>query len=385
MENEKKSTVLVVDDTKSNIDILVGLLYKDYDVRVAISGKGALDAVAKSIPDIILLDILMPEMDGYEVCRILKQNERTSKIPVIFISAIGDVNSKVKSFSLGGVDYISKPFSFDEVQARIKTHLDLANALKEVEDTLSKTLTGTISMLLDILSISNPELFSLSTKLHQGMKAQCRIFNLKPSWAYELAAMLLPLGLLSLSPDVLSKIISQKELDSFDIDLIDKNTDLTVNLLSKIPKMELPRNVIKLSIKPLKEIINEKSFEDLDDINKAAVILRILRESMKWVEAFNYTTFVSSRLEILDSKQNVIKDTELEYSVIIQPKTIYTVLLFELKVGVTLVDDLVSDKDGKKILASGYLITDNALMLIEKYKQFGHFRSSKLVKIYKPD
>jgi len=118
--------ILIVDDTLENLQLLSNILKEaGYKVRPASSGKLALKAVEHQLPDLILLDIKMPEMDGYEVCRILKNQHSTKDIPVLFISALSDIEDKLKAFQVGGLDYISKPFQFEEVKARVSTHVQL--------------------------------------------------------------------------------------------------------------------------------------------------------------------------------------------------------------------------------------------------------------------
>ncbi|MGC9526115.1 MAG: sensor histidine kinase [Limnospira sp.] len=122
----RQADLLVVDDVPENLKLLSTMLADfGFSVRKAISGKMALTAVKTLIPDLILLDINMPEMNGYQVCETLKQNPETRDIPIIFISAIGQVEDKVKAFQVGGVDYITKPFEFEEVIARIKNQLQI--------------------------------------------------------------------------------------------------------------------------------------------------------------------------------------------------------------------------------------------------------------------
>lgn len=138
-----KANILVVDDTPANLRLLVGILTEQgYVVRPARDGFQAL-SIAQEVPiELILLDINMPQMDGYEVCSKLKADERTCGIPVIFISALSDVLDKVKAFDVGGVDYITKPFQAEEVLARVETHLALQylqNNLQTKNDELAKT------------------------------------------------------------------------------------------------------------------------------------------------------------------------------------------------------------------------------------------------------
>ncbi|MEI7612488.1 MAG: HD domain-containing phosphohydrolase [Betaproteobacteria bacterium] len=130
----KPPNILIVDDTPANLQVLGEILKgKGYKVRPVPNGKLALAAAESDPPDLILLDIMMPGMDGYEVCRQLKSNLKLQRIPVIFLSALQETSDKVKAFNSGGEDYISKPFHFEEVQARVSTHLALHRIQNELE------------------------------------------------------------------------------------------------------------------------------------------------------------------------------------------------------------------------------------------------------------
>jgi PleD family two-component response regulator len=126
--------ILIVDDMPENLSVLRQMLTaQGYLVRPALSGGIALRAVQADPPDLILLDIVMPEMDGYEVCRKLKADEQVRHIPIIFISALNELEDKVKAFSEGGVDYITKPFQTEEVLARVNTHIALHSCQRCLE------------------------------------------------------------------------------------------------------------------------------------------------------------------------------------------------------------------------------------------------------------
>ncbi|WP_028582039.1 HD-GYP domain-containing protein [Desulfogranum japonicum] len=129
----EKQTVLVVDDTPENIDVLVGTLKDAYNVKAAINGLMGLKIARESLPDIILLDIMMPQMDGYEVCRRLKADMVTKNIPVIFITAKIGLDDELHGLMLGAVDYITKPISPPVVMARVKTHLALYDQNRELD------------------------------------------------------------------------------------------------------------------------------------------------------------------------------------------------------------------------------------------------------------
>jgi sigma-B regulation protein RsbU (phosphoserine phosphatase) len=128
-------SILLVDDNPTNLQVLFQTLEGvECKLLIAKNGQGALAIAAKALPDLILLDIMMPDIDGYEVCRQLKSDPATAKIPVIFLSALGDTEDKVKGLHLGAVDYITKPFQPDEVIARVNTHLTIHRLKREVEN-----------------------------------------------------------------------------------------------------------------------------------------------------------------------------------------------------------------------------------------------------------
>jgi len=168
--NSPRSRVLIVDDNATNIDLLVNTLKDEYQLGISKKGATALDYAAKYHPDLILLDIMMPEMDGYEVCGRLKANPDTQAIPVIFITAMTETVNKTQGFELGAVDYITKPFHAAEVKARVRNHLDLAamkaqlrshnlllaGEVKEKTRQINEMLEGIISSMALMVEIRDP-------------------------------------------------------------------------------------------------------------------------------------------------------------------------------------------------------------------------------------
>ncbi len=144
--NDPPYDILIVDDEPKNLTVLREMLVKEgFTVRPALSGALALHAVEAKQPDLVLLDIMMPDMDGYEVCRQIKDRPEHAAIPVLFISALDDTKDKVRAFEAGGQDYISKPFQFQEVLARVRTHLrlrDLQTALEAQNKQLRLEITA---------------------------------------------------------------------------------------------------------------------------------------------------------------------------------------------------------------------------------------------------
>ena len=145
-QSESLGDILVVDDMPTNLRLLSQTLAeKGYGVRTVTSGPRALESARTSPPDLILLDVRMPEMDGYEVCTHLKEDERTAHIPIIFISALDQVEDKVQAFQYGGVDYITKPFQVEEVLARTETHLTLRR-LQERQEKINQRMQRELTL-----------------------------------------------------------------------------------------------------------------------------------------------------------------------------------------------------------------------------------------------
>jgi DNA-binding response OmpR family regulator len=137
-ENDQKpdgGIILVVDDIKDNVHFLMDTLKTEgYSVRPALSGSAALTIIENETPDLILLDIMMPVMNGYEVCEKVRGNKKNRNVPIIFLSALDDVSDKLKGFQVGGIDYITKPFMAEEVLARVRAHLSIKRMQEELTE-----------------------------------------------------------------------------------------------------------------------------------------------------------------------------------------------------------------------------------------------------------
>ncbi|MCP5049187.1 MAG: hybrid sensor histidine kinase/response regulator, partial [bacterium] len=158
MNVDPKPFILIVDDVPKNLQIVANILNAEgYRFTLASSGQQALKIIKKRLPDLILLDIMMPEMDGYQVCRTLKRSDRTKDIPVIFLTAKTETSDIVKGFESGGLDYITKPFHSTEMLARIKTHLKIVRVSRERKELLHilcHDLVNPLSSISAILQIT---------------------------------------------------------------------------------------------------------------------------------------------------------------------------------------------------------------------------------------
>ena len=140
MKDLSESRILIVDDVKANIDILVEALKGDYKLGVALDGASAMRQIEKNVPDLLLLDIVMPGIDGYEVCRRLRADEKTREVPVMFLSSLEDVQNKARGFEIGGNDYLTKPFELLEIKARVRSLLKAKAYADAVREAMARDL-----------------------------------------------------------------------------------------------------------------------------------------------------------------------------------------------------------------------------------------------------
>ena len=188
----KKQTILVVDDASENIELLNLILSSEYKIKVALNGEKALEIASNPVdlPDLILLDVMMPGMDGYQVCRQLKTDDLTRKIPVIFVSALSEPADESKGLELGAVDYITKPVSAPIVRARIKTHLALRDQnqvleekVRERTDELMHTQDVTIIGFATLAEFRNQETGSHIMRTQQYVRILAQYLTIHPRFS----------------------------------------------------------------------------------------------------------------------------------------------------------------------------------------------------------
>ena len=166
MNNLPACSILAVDDTKFNLDLLVDALGDLHDISVAMNGQTALQLAATTPPDLILLDIMMPGMDGFEVLRRLKADRATREIPVIFLTALSEIGNKARGFELGAVDYITKPFQIEEVMARVNTHLKLRQVQNKLQQFNSRLQDMVAQQVQEIARSQQAMIFALAKLSH---------------------------------------------------------------------------------------------------------------------------------------------------------------------------------------------------------------------------
>src|SRR6202035_4323538 len=241
-----QASIMVVDDQPANLRLMENMLKQQgYGVRSFPRGRMALAAAGQQVPDLILLDITMPDMNGYQVCERLKSDPRLAGIPVIFLSALDATEDKVKAFRAGGVDYVSKPFQFEEVQARVETHLKLRRAQQTERDLLEKTLNGVVSGLCELVQITSPVLALRSRAIRDMVLWVTREMGLDNPWQYEIAATLCLVGCITLPDDVFERCYAGENPSSDEERMFRAHPETAARQLLNIPRLEAVAEMIR--------------------------------------------------------------------------------------------------------------------------------------------
>lgn len=296
------SNIVIVDDLPNNLRVLSEILQSGgYTVRPALNGEIAMKSIRFKLPDLILLDICMPDMDGYEVCRQLKSDPMTREIPVIFISALNDIEDKLAAFNAGGADYICKPFQMEEVLARVDTHTALfksRQALKAREESLQHSLHD--------LEAAHLRLKEMSGQLLQSEKL-ASIGLLAAGVAHEINN---PIGFISSNLNILKSYV-----DSL-LRLIDEYALLEANApADMLERIDETKREIDLLF--LRQDVMELIGESIDGSGRVRKIVQDLRDfshsgDSEWRQV-NLNTALDSSLnlawnEVKQKKAEVIKD-----------------------------------------------------------------------------
>ena len=247
----EKATILVIDDNTTNLNILLDYLNElSYRVLIAPSGEQALQRLQYARPDVILLDIMMPGIDGFETCRRLKADDTTKDIPVIFMTALTETVDKVRGFSVGGVDYITKPFQHEEVLARVKTHLTIRKLQQEL-----RQQNETLERYAEMLAQKNDELKAKNAELDEK-NSQLNLLNADKDKFFSIIAHDLrnPIGALRELPQLIAE-----NLDNYGKDelrrLITMQRDAARNLFELLENLltwsRMQRGLIEFNPEPI--------------------------------------------------------------------------------------------------------------------------------------
>ncbi len=352
--SEEQGIILIVDDNTTNLSVLFDYLKKaDFRVLVAQNGAAALELVDEVLPDLILLDIMMPEMDGFETCAALKAREDAADVPVIFMTALTDTVDKVKGFSLGAVDYITKPFQHEEVLARVNTHLTIQQLKKhllkknEELEVMNKNLE--LQVQEKTRQLVHQEKTAIIGRMIQGI-----VHNLKT-----------PLAVIHNSNEVIRKKVEKITADEGRESLAER----TQNFLSTMPT---DSEMVKQAHKRIMEIINNLMLKSRMDQNVERKMLNVndlLRQEFEFLKANTQFKNKTEKELLLDE---AIPEIYLIYSNVAQ--------IIENLINNAL--DAMWDKPKKQLIVRSRQDADNVYIDIEDTG--GGIPADKLEAIFDP-
>lgn len=293
-----KARILIVDDTdeyRVSFSELVKSL--EHDPYEAADGAQALEFVkTQFVPDIILLDIQMPEMDGYQVLEKLKADEVLKTIPVIMVTTIDNIESVIRCIQLGADDYITKPIQPEILKARISNSLVKLDYLKVKQEMLEKTLTGTIRMASDILLIVNPQIFGFASRVRKLAHLVADSMKIKDCWMIDLASIFIFTGCVTIPDDITERLFNGKSITANERKNYEESVLVSYRLIKNIPRLEKVAVIIKYCHKK----INGAGVPEDEILHKTQIPdgSKILKVVMDYLE-----------LTITESNQTVIFDT----------------------------------------------------------------------------
>ena len=347
-----QGNIMVVDDNPANLKLLEDMLRKQrYEVRSFPLGRLALAAAEQEPPDLILLDINMPEINGYEVCERLKSSARLSDVPVIFISALNATEDKVMGFRAGGADYVSKPFQFEEVQARVETHLKLRRAQQAERELLERTLGGAVGTLLELVQITSPVLVLRSHSIRDIILWITKRLELKEAWQYELAAMLCLVGCIVLPNEIFEKAYGGQDLSPEEDQIFRDHPESAARLLSNIPRLEVVAEMIRGQLRPDAELsLTEPARQGAHMLHLALELDRKIYQDIDCRSAIaqlrGLGRFNGSMLDALDN----YTPTKAEFEV-------RQLMIRELRASMVVDEDIVTTKTKTLVFKEGMVLT----------------------------
>jgi CheY-like chemotaxis protein len=364
---QPKGSIMVVDDQPGNLELLEALLTQQgHAVRLFPRGRLALDAASRHPPDLILLDINMPEMSGLEVCRRLKADDKLAPIPVLFLSAYNEPRDRVNAFESGGADYIAKPFELQEVRARVETHLQLYRSRQVERELLERTLGGAVKALSDLAHLTSPALAERSGALRNMVIHMTAQLRLPDPWQYELAATLCLIGCITLPSDAFEHAYVSDQPSSEELQMYRAHPDTGFQLLSQIPRLENVAEMIRLQQVETSHSANNSIAERGSRMLKTAQELdrRMLR-GIPFQTACDQLRAAPRKYptEFLDAlKDYSPSHVDFEVKHLLAP---------QLLPGMILVDDVVTRDGSLTVIAKRTTLT---VTLIQRVRNFGKTR-----------
>lgn len=373
--------ILVADGEDENLTLMEEILVANgYEVIKAKTGWEAFDIALEEQPDLILLEILMPEMDGYDACVKLKADPSTKEIPVIFVTSKTEEINETVGFESGAVDYIRKPISIPVLLARVKNHLSIRETREELLELLSKSLLGSIQVLYDILYIIDPAFHGMLPRIRHYVENIANYLNLPDSWQLELSIMLSHIGSDDIPSEILQKIKAGKLLSEAGNKMYDMHPKIAWDLISKLPDLGISIKMIgnqKLLLDKNKKI-QDRPLSDVVELGRQ--LLRVV---------IDYDKLVASGITANEALASMYKKKGVYAPALLyaleaiykndQKRSVEKLLFDELKEGHVLIEDLYT-KSGALIIKKGRKLTENTITMLRPFATTQGFKEPIIVK-----
>ncbi len=353
MYKVNESEVLIVDDSEDNRLILEALT-RDLNYRsiMAINGKEAQEILKKQIPILLLLDINMPEMDGIELLKWIKSEERLKDLPVLMVSASDDSENIIQCLQLGAEDFIPKPFEPEILEARMNNALVRQKAKLTEKELLEKTFVGSVKVLSNLLTLLVPKIFGRVTRIQRYAKAIASLLDYDNIWEIELASLFSMVGTIMVPNETLEKIVQGKNLSPDERLQYDSHPTFGAKLLSNVPRLEKIAEVVKYQNwnPDLSKNENSTNLTSKESIPFGSHILRaaiefesIQSRSRNPVEFIKYLHANEKHLEpeFLSAME---KTMYMDYS-----KDVKSLTIEQIKEGMVFAEDVFTKSDSKII------------------------------------
>jgi hypothetical protein len=320
-----------------------------------------LAAASQEPPVLILMDINMPEMNGYDVCDQIKASPRLCGIPVIFLSALNAIENKVKGFRSGGVDFISKPFQFEEVQARVETHLKLRRSQQAENELLEKTLAGAVGTLWALVQLTLPVLALRSGAIRDIVLWITRRMEINNPWQYELAATLCLVGCVALPDEVFERAYCGQELSADEDAMFRAHPERGARLLADIPRLEVVAEIIR------RQQMIEEDTAVLEESKQGARMLHLALELDRRIYRGIACNYALAELKLLGGFDAGMLAALTRYSLTGGEYDIRRLAIRELRSGMTLDQDVRSRDGDLLILKEGTILTETWIERLENF------------------
>jgi DNA-binding response OmpR family regulator len=358
------NTLLLIDDD-FDLRASFGLILRrnGYHVLEADSGAAGLEIAQLHQPDLILVDVNIPDMNGYEVCKRLKANAQLRDIPVIFISGLDQTEDKVKGFQAGGADYVAKPLQFEEVRARVELHLSLRRARVVERDLLERTLGGAVATLLDLVQITSPVLVLRTHSIRDIVLRLTKVTADNDAWQYNLAATLCLVGCIAIPHETFIKAYNGQDVSPDENHVFKSHPEIAARILSNIPRLEVVVEIIRRQqMADPDPLASEQSKQGAQMLHLAVELDRRICRGMDCHSAV-------LQLRLRGKFNGKLLDALEDYQPTVTEFDARLMRLRELRPGMILDEDISSVQTNALIIRQGVVLTPVWIERLENFKR----------------